>query len=493
MQNTEDTLQQIINTGFSYHQQGKLDDAEPLYLEALKLKPENAEVYNLLGVLCLQKGEIDLALEYILKAIDISPSEYFYETLFQTLIRKEDFTKIIDYEKTVNEVYPKNFSLLFDLAFAYKNLKQNNKALKYYEKALHINPMSYEAWSNVANIYSIEARTSDAVSAMEVCYQLRPDDDDTAYFLAIDYFRTKNYKKGFPLFEKRLSKKVAFVSQNKTLPDKVREDNFWTGEKIKDKNILIYYEAGFGDAIMYARYLPLVAKRCKKLTLMCHKGLKDLFEINKKHLGIDEIVDSFVPNAPIDIDVHASLLSLPYLLGLKGDDIFTTPEGYIISDENMTEVFRQKYFDNDKIKVGIKWQGNTTFDKDRVIPAELFNQLIDVPNTQYYSFQTFEGSEETDKLNNSVIDIAKDLTDFSQTAAALKNLDLVICNDTSLAHLAGAMRIPCWILLPYEGNWRWHTDLTKCDWYESVKLFRQKSIGDWQSVFDQILDEMKPE
>ena len=205
MQEVDNTIEQIINTGFSYHQQGKLDDAEPLYLEALKLKPENAEVYNLLGVLFLQKGEIDLALENILKAISISPSEYFYETLFQTLIRKGDYKKVTEYEKTITELYSKNFSLLFDLAFSYKSLKQNNKALKYYEKALHINPASYEAWSNVANIYSIEARTSDAVSAMEICYKLMPDDDDTAYFLAIDYFRTKDYKKGFPLFEKRLS------------------------------------------------------------------------------------------------------------------------------------------------------------------------------------------------------------------------------------------------------------------------------------------------
>jgi ADP-heptose:LPS heptosyltransferase len=90
-------------------------------------------------------------------------------------------------------------------------------------------------------------------------------------------------------------------------------------------------------------------------------------------------------------------------------------------------------------------------------------------------------------------DIGKNLLDFSQTAAALSNLDLVICNDTSLAHLAGAMRIPCWLLLPYDTNWRWHTDMTKCDWYESIKLFRQKSIGDWDSVFADVLNEMRPE
>jgi ADP-heptose:LPS heptosyltransferase len=158
---------------------------------------------------------------------------------------------------------------------------------------------------------------------------------------------------------------------------------------------------------------------------------------------------------------------------------------------DLAEKYREQIFNTDKIKIGIKWRGNTTFDKDRVIPAELFNQLTEVENTQFYSFQTFEGAEDVSKINN-VIDIGKDLIDFSQTAAALRNLDLVICNDTSLAHLAGAMKVPCWIMLPYDVDWRWGVDLSKCDWYESVKLFRQKNIGDWQSVFDQILEEMKP-
>ena len=482
-------IKTLIDKGFDFHQQGKLEDAEPLYEEVLRFDSENAEVYNLIGVLKLQKGEIDLAIEYILKAISISPMEYFYEILFQALIRKEDFQSIIGYENTVNTLYSGSFSLLFDLAFAFKKLNKHKEALKYYEKALRIDPTHYDGWSNVSNIYDIEGRVNDAISAMEVCHSLRPEDDDTKYFLSRLYLKAKNYKKGLPLFEKRPSKKVAFQSQLKTLPEKVREDNEWKGEDIRNKSIYIYLEAGYGDSIMFARYLPLVAQKCKKLTLMCHKELTSLFEINKAHLGIDEIVNTFIPNAPLDIDVHSSNLSLPLCLGLKGDDIFVSPEGYIVPDMSMVDEFKEKYFNTDKIKVGIKWRGNTAFDTDRVIPSEYFNQLIDLGNAQYYSFQTFEGADEIGKLNN-IIDIGKDLTDFSQTAAALRNLDLVICNDTSLAHLAGAMRIPCWVLLPYNTDWRWHNSTDKCDWYESVKLFRQKNINDWQSVFNQVMDEM---
>ena len=485
------TASELIKIGFEKHQNDDLESAENLYREALKRDINNAEAYNLMGVIKLQNNSPEVALDYIRKAISIKPEEYFYETLFQAYIRLGDYQGIIDNENIVKTQFPKSFPLLFDLAVAFKNEKRHKEALKYYEKALHINPESYDGWSNVANIYSIEGRTFDAVSAMNVCHALRPNDDDTSYFLGIDYMRTKNYAKGLPLFEKRFSKKIAFSSHNKTMPEVVRKDNEWKGENIKNKTILIYYEAGFGDVLMYARYLPLVAQKCKKLIFMCPKELASLFKENK-HLGIDEIIDSFIPSIPLKIDVHASLLSLPYLLKLKGDNVFTTPEGYIVPNMEMVEDYRKKLFNTDKIKVGIKWRGNTTFDKDRVIPAEYFEQLIKVPNTQFYSFQTFEGSEETSKLNG-IIDIGTNLVNFSQTAAALRNLDLVICNDTSLVHLAGAMRVPCWVMLPYEVNWRWHTDLSKCDWYESVKLFRQKSIGDWQSVFDQILKEMNPE
>lgn len=483
-------VEALIKAGFERHQNEELDDAENLYKEALKLDINNAEAYNLMGVLKLQKAEPELAVDYILKAISIEPTDYFYETLFQAYIRCGDYDGIIANEEVIKNLFPKNFSLLFDLALAFKTKHKNKEALKYYEQALHINPMSYDGWSNVANIYSEEGRANDAISAMEICYNLKPKDDDTAFFLAKDYFKAGQYEKGFPLFEKRSSKKIAFISQSKTLPNKVREDNFWHGENIKDKNILVYYEAGYGDAIMYARYLPLLKKKCKKLTYMCHKELEPLYKINK-HLGIDELIYTFIHDKELDVDVHASILSLPYLLGLKGDDVFAYKEGYIVPDMDMVEEYRQQYFDTDKIKIGIKWRGNTTFDKDRVIPTGLFNQLTKVDNTQFYSFQTFEGSEDFRKLDN-VSDIGKYLIDFSQTAAALRNLDLVICNDTSLVHLAGAMKVPCWVMLPYNTDWRWGTDMSKCNWYESVKLFRQKSIGDWQSVFDQILNEMKP-
>ena len=480
------TVEDIINIGFNNHQGGMLAEAESAYQEALKLDAENAEACNLMGVLKLQQNNVEAAIDWVEKAINRKSCEYFYETLFQAYIRAGLFDKIVECEQTVLKNYPKSFPLFFNIALAYKNLKQNKKAIEFYEKALKIDPSSYNAWFNLAHIYNVENQGKNAVSALKICNKLRPNDRETEYFLAISLMRTKNYDKGLKFFEKRLCKETAVALQNKTYPNLASYDRLWKGENIKDKTILVYYEAGFGDTIMFSRYLPLLKKRCKKLIFYPQKPLVPLF-VNSG-LGIDEIIEGFIPEQNLEFDVHAPLLSLPYLLGLKGKKVFEASDGFLSTNLELVEEYKEKYFNNDNFKIGIKWQGNTYYDKDRVIPTEAFSPLIELEGTKFYSFQTFEGSEELLKLSSKyeITDIGSELLDFNQTAAALMNLDLVICNDTSLAHLAGALGIPCFVLLPYEVNWRWHDNLSKCDWYDSIKLFRQKSIGDWSGVFEEV-------
>ena len=483
-------LEDIINIGFSNHQGGRLELAEYAYQEVLKQDASNPEVCNLMGVLKLQQNAVDEAIEWVEKAISIKPCEYFYETFFQACIRANKFEKITELEKLIVKEYPKSFSLLFNLALAYKNIGQNLKAIEYYDKALKIDPTSYQAWFNISTLYSTEAQCKNAISALKICKKLRPNDNDTDYFLSIALMRAKNYEKGLKLFENRLCRHTAVALQNKTYPNKANDSTLWRGENIKDKTIFVYFEAGYGDVIMFSRYLPLLKKRCKKLVFYPHKPLVPLFQ--ESGLGIDELIEGFIPEHSLDFDVHAPLMSLPYLLGLKGKKVFETPEGYLIANKELVQKYKEKYFNNDKLKIGIKWQGNTYYDKDRVIQTEQFLPLLDIENTQFYSFQTFEGAEQLEKLTekHSVIDIGKDLIDFGQTAAALENLDLVICNDTSLAHLAGAMGVPCIVMLPYDTNWRWHDDLSKCDWYDSVSLFRQKTQGDWEGVFEDVKNQL---
>ena len=480
------TLNDIINMGFTKHQEGRFLEAESAYNEALKFEGENADVCNLMAVLKLQQNEVDLAIEWVEKAISIKPSEYYYETLFQACIRAGLYQKIVDTEDFVIKNYPKSFPLLFNLAMAFKNLNRNQEAIRFYERALKIDPSSSQAWFNLARIYSIEGQCKNAVSALKICKKLKPKDTEIEYFLSIALMRMKKYDKGLKMFENRMCRDTAIATQAKTYPNLASSDKLWRGENIKDKTIFVYFEAGYGDCIMFSRYLPLLKKRCKKIVFYPQKPLVPLFQ--ESGLGIDELIEGYIPEHMMNFDVHTPILSLPYLLGLKGNKVFESPEGYLRANQDLIASFKEKYFNTEDLKIGIKWQGNTYYDKDRVIPAEMFSSLIETEGTKFYSFQTFEGSDELKKLSSKhdIVDIGGDLLDFGQTAAALMNLDLVICNDTSLAHLAGALGIPCFVLLPYDVNWRWHEDLSRCDWYDSVKLFRQKSIGDWNSVFEDV-------
>ena len=488
MSNTaQDDISNLINIGFSYHQNGNLDEAESTYKEALEYDNKNAEIFNLLGVLKLQKNDVISAINWIEKAIEIMPDSYFYETLIQAYVRAGLYKQIVARENEILEKFPENFSLLFNIALANTKTKNIKTAIKFYNRALKINPASYDAWFNLSHLYNIENETQNAISALEICKKIKPNDIDTDYFLSLALLKSKNYNKGLKLFENRFSKQTAVALQEKTYPNKASHNNLWKGENIKNKTIYVYYEAGFGDVIMFSRYIPLLAEKCKKIIFLPQKPLVPLFKDNP--LGIDEVIEKYIPEKDINFDVHAPLLSLPYLLGLKNEKIFPYSEGYIRPNKELAKEYKNKFFNNNKIKVGIKWQGNTYYDQNRAIPTKYFKPLMEVENTQYYSFQTFEGAEDIKELEG-IIDIGKDLIDFGQTAAALSNLDIVICNDTSLAHLAGAMGIPCWVILPYEVDWRWHNDLNKCDWYDSIKLFRQHAIDDWQGVFDDILNEM---
>ena len=206
-----------------------------------------------------------------------------------------------------------------------------------------------------------------------------------------------------------------------------------------------------------------------------------------------EFMKYFATENELQFDYHIPFLSVPYVLGLnENNNMFVGKSGYLKADPELVKKYYIEYFNNTKFKIGIKWRGNTHYEMDRVIDIKSFTKLFNLPNTQFYSFQTFEGAEDLNEVINdyNIIDIGKTVTNFADTAGALENLDLVICNDTSLAHLAGAMSKPCWILLPYLYNWRWHLDLTKCDWYDTIKLYRQKEWGNWDEIFDRMYEDL---
>lgn len=477
-----------IDDALKLHQEGKLDEAEEIYKQLLEINPENHKVLNFLGILNLTKNNKNAAEDYLKRAITVKPAAYYYENLAR--IYTNNYKKQIEILEEAIKKCKCGYEIYFLLGIAYKNSIEYEKAETAYLKAIELNKEAEDVYFNLASLYLFLNNPQKAIEYYNKCIELRPDDIEARYFLSLGYMRTKNYETGLKYFENRLCRDTAIKSQLVTYPNLMKKSKLWQGEDISDQILYTYYEAGFGDMIMFARYIPELKKRCKKLIIKPQKELTQLFRDNFEDI---EVMDLFYEENKINFDYHIPFLSIPYVLNLKNDKIFVHHDKYMQATEEKAIFFREKYFDNNSFKIAIKWQGNTFYETDRVINVEAFSPLFNLANTKIYSAQTFEGSEEFEKLSNKydITDLSKDFKDFSYTAGALANVDLVICSDTSLAHLAGAMGIPCFILLPYNYNWRWHTDLNHCDWYDSVKLFRLNKKENWNQLMEKIVNYIK--
>lgn len=381
----------------------------------------------------------------------------------------------------------KKISELFNTALDYKNKGDFLNASVFYEEILKLTDKLPEVYFNLAFVYIDLDRQEDAIRCLNKFLELEPNDTEGHYFLGSAYFKTKNYEKGFPYFEYRISRTHAIQTQLKLYGDLFKNIPFWKGEDLTDKTIYVYYEAGLGDTLMYYRYLKLLEERCKKVYFKPQVQLLSLFAENKNNSKIVMRLNERIAN---EVDFQCPIMSLPYLLELDNQTIFYGKDKFLNAMPKKSQWYKERFFDNNKLKIGIKWQGNTLIGGERAMTAESFSKIFEIPNSQLYSVQVMDGSHQLKNLQEkfNIIDLGLTFKDFSDTAGAIDNLDIVICNDTSVAHLAGAMGKKCYVILPKYYDWRWHMNISKCDWYDSIKLYRQKTT--WEEVISRIYEDI---
>ena len=413
----------------------------------------------------------------------------FYRDLGKKYIEEGNFYDAILCYKNSIQLEPENYDSWFYLAFALNGNKQIDDAIIAYQKALLINPEAVSVYRNLGNIfYTIKNDPEMAIQCYEKLVEYQPENINAKGALGAAYLKAKNYKEGWEYFENRPNKEIV-VSIRGIFPDSpIKTKPLWLGEPIENKILYVYYEGGFGDAIMFARYLPLLKNKCKKVLFRPQVGCIELFKENNLDT---EVLDTSVAENQLDFDVHTPIMSLPYLLKLNTEKDLPFAQGYLKSSPEKVKFYKEKYFDNNKFKIGIKWQGNTVYETKRSITLDLFYKLFELKNTQFYSLQKDEGIEQLERaFEYDIVDLGSTFNDFSDTAAAIENLDLIICNDTSVAHLAGAMGKKCWIVLPFIQDWRWTSDLSYCAWYKSVRFFQQSEDGNWSSAFERVYEEL---
>ena len=482
-------VKEILNSALLYHQEGDLVTAEEMYLVALEVAPQNVDALNLLGLLNIQNKDFKSAINYLKRATTLRPCAYFYENLGIAYFNFKDYSSSITCYQKALLYSPNDFDILFRLGLAYKNINNIDDSIIIYEKAIKANPLNPLTYFNLANIYERKNETQKALFYYNKAKDLKINYKGIDYFLAACHLKLKNFEKGWSYYEHRPSKEFSILSQTLVYKKQMQEKPLWNGEDLTNKTIFVYYDSALGDTIMFARYLPELVKRAKKVLFKPQVCFMEMFKNN--NFGT-EIIDTYTHPDEVIFDYHVPIMSIPYILKNKKEEDIPMPEGYFKPDSKKELEYKEKYFKNRKIKVGIKWQGNPAYNKERIIPLSKFYNLFGIKNVQLYSLQKGDGEEELENLPDeaNIINIGATFTDFSDTAAAISNLDLVICNDTSIAHLAGALGKRCWVLLPFVQNWRWHNDLTYSPWYNSIKLFKQTEPNEWEAVLRTVYKEL---
>ena len=473
-------LDSYTNLGNMALARGEGDTAVTYYAEALKLQPQNHEVLNNLGNAMRQKGLDDEAIKYYTRAIQFSPNYAdAHNNLGNTYKDKGDF-------HSAEKCYKEALRIKPDFAEALNNMgtvkEDMDEAISFYLKAIELAPDFMEVYNNLGYTFTNKGMFAEAIKYYEKALALKPDYAEAHFGLGLLQLLIKNFKQGWKEFEWRF--RLEDRARRVSLP--VLPQPRWEGGSIKGKTIYVYSEQGFGDTIQFVRYLPLLHAKGAQVLFKPQAELQELFVQNDLKATI---INSDAKPDLINFDIHVPLLSIPHVLRTNFNNIPQRTK-YLNADKEKAASFHQEYYGNDKFKIGLCWQGRPTHlnDKDRSLTLSSFIRFAEIPEVQLYSLQKGKRAEQLTVLpeKTKITDLGPALNDFSDTAAAIEGLDLVITVDTSVAHLSGALGKPTWILLPFTPDWRWFMDAEDSPWYESVRLFRQKRHGRWDEVLDSI-------
>ncbi len=269
------------------------------------------------------------------------------------------------------------------------------------------------------------------------------------------------------------------------------QKTLWDGSSFAGKTLFVRYQQGLGDNIQFVRYLSMVKERGGTVIYETKKPLTNLL---RPLDGIDELVEASSNGRPAaSFDLHVSLMDLPRVFGAT---IETIPSNvpYLYADPAKAQVWRNRIVRKD-LTVGIVWAGGPAHRNDRNRSCTLadFAPLAEIDGIQLYGLQKGNGLRQWDMSSTEIIaaNIGEEFEDFTDTAAAIENMDLVVSVDTAVLHLAGAMGKPVWALLPFAPDWRWMLERQDTPWYPTMRLFRQKSPGCWPDVFADVKKELQ--
>jgi len=429
-----------VNLGNALYREGKAEDAAACLRRALSVQPNHAGAHNALGVVLKAQGDSGGAVGEFAQALAAAP----------------------------HMLEARN-----NLGNALRSLGRLDEAIRQYRLALEQNPENAGTWSNLGSALQQQGDLEPALAAFDRALAIAPDFPEAHWNRALAFLLKGDYARGWPEYEWGIPAGARPLTA-RDLPE-------WRGEPIPGKSLLVSAEQGFGDTIQFARFLERARQRVGGLVLECQPELLPLLSGCP---GVDQVIPAGRSDADL-LPVHARV-PLMSLAGLFGVTLADLPGRYpYLWPAPEREARFQPLLGAAGFKVGLAWAGSTAHqdDRNRSLDALLLAPLLEIPEIGFFSLQ-FGGDARAGV--SGLTEVTPLVRDFADTAGAIAQLDLVICVDTAVAHLAGAMGKPVWILLPHAPDWRWGREGAGTPWYPSARLFRQAAPGQWAPVIRQV-------
>lgn len=466
--------------GMLLQQKGQLDKAGDCYQNALHLNPHYAEAYNNLGNVHKDKGNIDDAIRCYEKALQLSPTLSIAErNIGVCYMEKGSPDQAIDHYHKALRLNPHYADTYHLLGMAYEEKEDLNEAIVAYEKAFGLDPGLAETCNNLGNVYHAKGFFDLSLEYYRKALVINPWLPETHWNIARLLLMRGEFTEGWKEFEWRWQKKDFAPLQKKfSVPQ-------WDGFDIRGKTIFLFSEQGIGDTIQFIRYADLISKMGAKVIVESQPEIKKLLESMS---GIAHVVVR--GDKSPECHTYAPLLSLPAILGTTFDTI-PSEIPYLFPDPQLSDKWMEKTKNStSELRIGITWAGNPAHrnNRNRSFPLAIFSPLAELQDIIFFSLQKGTPSSQAKHPPKgfNLIDYTEDIRDFSDTAALINNIDLVISADTAVAHLAGALGKPVWVLLPFIPDWRWLLEREDSPWYPTMRIFRQKSPGDWECVIESV-------
>ncbi len=498
------------NLGTVYRALGRIEEAIACYRHAVGLKPDFAAALNNLGSTLLQKGDLAQAQRALERALAVK-ADYAgaWFNLGNVLAARDEHAKAVEHYRRALAIDANHVDALNNLGAALSELEQCNEAALCYQRVLALQPANAAAHNNFGRVLAQRDELDAAVAHFKEAIALQPHAIDAHINLGNVLLEKGEAAAAHQSYERALAIDPAHESAhwNDGLALMVQgdlEEGFrrwrwnvaaskrfavpeWRGEALEGATILIHAEQGFGDAIHFARYIPMVAARGGRVIFEAPVELHRIFASIE---GVDRIV-AFGDPLP-DFAWHCPLLTLPVVFETT---LRNLPDSvpYLSADPDSVADWSRRVA-GPALKVGLVWAGRPEHKRDRhrsLSLAELA-PLAAIPNVAFYALQKGAAVGEAEHAPEGMrLEILSPLlSDFADTAAAIMALDLVITVDTSVAHLAGALGKPVWILHAYAPDWRWLEKRRDSPWYPTAELFRQDASRRWGPVIAEVAAEL---